>query len=130
MILDGARAFGTDARRREQELVDGLDLPAREAEQRVRRAEFGAEKSEVVASLDDLGAWYRDLVVVANGAEDAVVHADRLAELRDDAAGAAAAGAEDAAAIVRQAWREIEEFNLNLPLFLEALFVRLRRAFS
>ncbi len=130
VILDGARAFGTEARRREQELVDGLDLPAREAEQRVRRAEFGAEKSEVVASLDDLGAWYRDLVVVTNDAEGAVVHADRLAELRDDAAGLAAAGAEDAAAIVRQAWREIEEFNLNLPLFLEALFVRLHRAFS
>ena len=130
MILDGARAFGTEARRHEQEVVDGLDLPAREAEQRVRRAEFGAEKAEVIASLDDLGAWYRDLVVVANGAEDAVVHADRLEELRVDAEGPAAAGAEDAAAVVRQAWRETEEFNLNLPLFLEALFVRLRHSFS
>ena len=47
VILDGGRAFGAEARRREQELVDGLDLPAREAEQRVRRAEFGAEKAEV-----------------------------------------------------------------------------------
>jgi hypothetical protein len=38
--------------------------------------------------------------------------------------------AEDAAAVVRQAWREAEEFNLNATLLLEALFVRLRRAFS
>lgn len=130
VVLDGARALGAEARRYEQELVDGLELPARDAEQRVRRAEFGAEKAEIVAALDDLGAWFRDLVVVASGAEQAVVHADRLAELREDAAGAAARGADDAAAAVRQAWREIEELNLNLPLFLEALFVRLRRAFS
>jgi DNA polymerase-3 subunit delta' len=130
VILDGARSLGVEARRREQDLVDGLDLPARDAEQRVRRAEFGAERSEVLAALDDLAAWYRDLVVAANGAEETVVHADRLSELRDDAAGPAERGAEEAAAVVRQAWREIEELNLNLPLFLEALFVRLRRAFS
>ncbi len=130
IILDGARALGGGARRREQDLVDALDLPARDAEQRVRRAEFGAERAEVLAALDDLGAWYRDLVVVANGAEGAVVHADRLAALHEDATGPAARGAEEAAAVVRQAWREVEELNLNLPLFLEALFVRLRRAFS
>jgi hypothetical protein len=58
------------------------------------------------------------------------VHADRLAQLRDDAAGPAEQRAEEAAAVVRQAWREIEELNLNQPLFLEALFVRLRLAFS
>ncbi len=130
VILDGARSLGKEARLREQELVDGLELPARDGEQRVRRAEFGAEKAEVLAALDDLAAWYRDLVVGANGAEQTVVHSDRLAQLRDDAAGPAGQGAEEAAAVVRQAWREIEELNLNLPLFLEALFVRLRLVFS
>ena len=129
VILEGSRGLGAEARRREQELVDGLDLPGRESEQRVRRAEFGAEKAEVLASLDDLGTWYRDLLVVASGAEAAVVHADRLDDLREDAAGPAAEGAEKAAAIVRQGWREIEELNLNQALFLEALFVRLRGAF-
>ena len=130
VILDGARSLGAEVRRREQELVDGLDLPGRDADQRVKRAEFGAEKAEVLAALDDLAAWYRDLVVTANGAEGTVVHADRLAQLRDDAAGPAGQRAEEAAAVVRQAWREIEELNLNLPLFLEALFVKLRAAFS
>jgi DNA polymerase III subunit delta' len=130
VILDGASRLGAAAREREQGLVDDLDLPPREAEQRVRRAEFGAERAELLASLDDLGAWYRDLVVVAEGAERAAVHADRLEELREDAAAGATAGAEEAAEIVRQAWREAEEFNLNPSLFLEALFVRLRRAFS
>ena len=50
-------------------------------------------------------------------------------KLREDAAGPAACRAEEAAAVVRQAWREAEEFNLNASLFLEALFVQLRRAF-
>ena len=129
IVVEGAGAQGAVARRREQELVDGLDLPPREAEQRVRRAEFGAERAEVLAALDDLGGWYRDLVVVANGAESAVVNADLLAELREDAAGPVGSRAEDAAAVVRQAWREAEELNLNASLFLEALFVRLRRSF-
>jgi len=130
VVLDGARALGAEARRREQELVEGLELPARDAEQRVRRAEFGAERTEILAALDDLGAWYRDLVVVASGAEGTVVHADRLAQLREDAGGVPADAAVAAAEVVRQAWREIEELNLGLPLFLEALFVRLRRASS
>jgi DNA polymerase-3 subunit delta' len=129
VILGSARAHGEAARARELELVEALDLPAREAEQRVRRAEFGAEKEELLASLEDLAAWYRDLVVVAAGAEAPVVHADRLAELREDAEGRAA-GAETAASAVRQAWREAEEFNLNAALLLEALFVQVRRAFA
>ena len=29
--------------------------------------------------------------------------------------------------LVRQVWRELEEFNLNAELALESLFVRLRR---
>jgi len=129
VVLEGARAHGAVARKHEQELVDGLDLPLREAEQRVRRAEFGAERAELLAALDDLGSWYRDLVVVANGAESAAVNADLLGELREDATGEAGARAEDAAGVVRQAWREAEELNLNASLFLEALFVRLRRSF-
>ena len=129
VVTRSSRAHAEAARAREQELVDGLDLPAREAEQRVRRAEFGAEKEELLASLEDLAAWYRDLVVVDAGAEATVVHADRLDDLRSDAPGRGAAAGE-AAALVRQAWREAEEFNLNVGLLLEALFVRLRRTFA
>jgi hypothetical protein len=36
----------------------------------------------------------------------------------------------DAADIVREVWRALEEFNLNASLALEALFVRLRRALA
>ena len=51
-----------------------------------RRAQRGAERDEVLAELEGLEAWYRDLVVVAAGAEGAVVHADRLEDLREDVA--------------------------------------------
>ena len=130
VVLASASALGAAARASEQQVVDRIELPTREADQRVRRAEFGAERAELLASLDDLAAWYRDLVVVAAGAESAVVHADRLDELREDAAEGASEGADQAAEAVRQAWREVEEFNLNAGLLLEALFVRLRRAFT
>ena len=130
VVLGAAGTRAAAAREREQHRVGGLDLPPREAEQRVKRAGFGAEQDEVLASLDDLGAWYRDLVLVGAGAEAAVANADKLHELREDAALGAAPDAEAAAALVRQAWREAEEFNLNATLLLEALFVRLRRAFS
>jgi len=129
VVLASAAALGGAARERERAIVEELELPTRDADQRVRRAEFGAERGELLASLDDLGTWYRDLVVVATGAEAAVVNADRLDELRDDAERAGeSAGA--AAEVVRETWRIAEEFNVAPGLALEALFVRLRRAFS
>ena len=127
-LLAAAAARGEEAREREQAVVDTLDLTARDAEQRVKRAARGAERDELLAALEGLEAWYRDLVVVAAGAEDAAIHADRLDELRDDVAAGAAEGAVTAAEVVREAWRALEEFNLNPSLALEALFVRLRRA--
>jgi hypothetical protein len=71
--------------------------------------------------------WYRDLVVVAAGAEGAVVHVDRREELRADASRERLLGAERACEIVRAAWREAEELQISVPLALEALLVRLRR---
>lgn len=127
VLLEAAGARGDEARERERSLLDGLDLPSREADQRVRRAGFGAERDQLLASLEGLETWYRDLVVVSAGAEDAVVNADLLAELREDVAGGAAEGAVEAAEAVRETWRALEEFHLNASLALEALFVRVAR---
>ena len=129
VILASAAALGAAARERERAVVDELELPTRDADQRVRRAEFGAERGELLASLDDLGTWYRDLVVIAAGAESAVVNADRLEKLCADAE-RAGESAGDAAEVVRETWRIAEEFNVAPGLALEALFVRLRRALS
>jgi DNA polymerase-3 subunit delta' len=126
-LLAAADERGLEAKEREQELVDGLDLTSRDAEQRVRRAQRGAERDELLAGLEGLEAWYRDLMVVTAGAESAAVHADRLAELRSDVALDLGDGPAAAAEIVRETWRALEEFNLNSSLALEALFVRLSR---
>jgi DNA polymerase III subunit delta' len=126
-ILDGARERAAEAKAAAEEEIATLDLSAREAEQRVRRAARGAERDELLAGLEELASWYRDLVVVAVGAERAVVHADRLAVLAEDGTTERLAGAERACELVRETWRAFEEFNLSPPLALEALFIRLQR---
>jgi DNA polymerase-3 subunit delta' len=126
-LLDGARERAAEAKVKAEEDLETLDLPAREAEQRVRRAARGAERDELLASLEELASWYRDLVVVAVGAESAVVHADRVDLLTQDGKTERLAGAERAAELTRETWRAFEEFNLSPPLALEALFVKLRR---
>jgi DNA polymerase-3 subunit delta' len=129
-LLDASRDVGAAARERAEAELEGLELTARESDQRLRRVQRGAEREELLASLEELASWYRDLVVTAAGAEGAVVHADRLEVLRADATRERGGDAEAAAEIVRDAWRSLEEFNLTPALALEALFVRLRRTFA
>ena len=127
VLLDSARERGAEAKELEEVKVQGLELPTREAEQRVRRAQRGAEREELLAALDELEAWYRDLVVVGVGAEAAAAHVDMLAELRADATRERVLGAERAAEAVRATWRRLEEFQLAPQLALEALFVEVSR---
>ena len=126
-LIENARARGDESREKEEVKLSGLDLPAREAEQRLKRAQRGAEREELLAQLEELAAWYRDLVAVNVGADKAAMHVDRLEELRADATRERLLGAERAAAAVRETWRRLEEFNLAPQLALEALFVRLAR---
>ena len=129
-IVANAQARGAEAREIEEGRIAELDLSAREAEQRVKRAARGAEREELLAQLEELAAWYRDLVAVAVGAEGAAIHLDKLAQLRQDARRERIVGAERAAEAVRELWRELEEFNLAPQLALEALFVRVARKFT
>jgi DNA polymerase-3 subunit delta' len=125
-VLALAAERAAEARAAAEKAIAGRELPEREAEQYVRRADRGAEREEILLALEELAAWYRDLVVVGVEADRAVIHFDRLAELTEDAS-VDRIGAERAAEAVREAWRAFEEFNVSPPLALEALFVRLRR---
>jgi DNA polymerase-3 subunit delta' len=107
--------------------VRGLELPARESEQRVKRAERGAERDELLAQLEELAGWYRDLVAVGVGAESAAMHLDLIDELRADATRERMLGAERAAEAVRETWRRLEELNLSPLLAIESLFVLIAR---
>ncbi len=126
-LVEASRARGAEAKTQAEAELEDLDLPQREAEQRVRRAQRGAEREELLASLEELATWYRDLVAVAVGAPEAVAHLDRAEELREDGTLERLAGAERGAELVRDAWRSFEELNINPPLALEALFIQLRR---
>ncbi len=127
VLIANAQARAGEAREREEAAIAELDLSARDAEQRVRRAARGAEREELLAQLEELGAWYRDLVAVAVGAERAAIHLDKLELLQADASRERILGAERAAEAVRQLWRELEELNLAPQIALEALFVRITR---
>ena len=84
-------------------------------------------RESVLEALEELTAWYRDLVAVAVGAEPIVVHYDHLETLREDGVPERLPAAERSAELVREAWRWFEELNLQPKLALEALFIRLRR---
>jgi DNA polymerase-3 subunit delta' len=129
-LLEGAKARAAEAKEREEAAIEGHDLPTREAEQRVRRAARGAEREELLAALEELAAWYRDVVAAAAGAESALVHADRAAELLEDGTLERLEAAGRATELVLETWRNFEELQLSAPLALEALFVELRRAFA
>jgi DNA polymerase III subunit delta' len=124
-LIANAGACAAEAREGEEARIKDMDLTQRDAEQRVKRAGRGAEREELLAQLEELGAWYRDLVAVAVGAESAAIHLDKLPALREDATRERMVGAERAAEAVREAWRRFEEFNLAPQLALEALFVRI-----
>ena len=125
-LLAGIAERGGEAKEAAEVQVESLELTGKEAEQRVRRAQRGAEREELLALLEELESWYRDLVVVAAGAEAAAVHVDRLAELRTDATLERMHSAENACELVRAAWREAEELQVSTALALEALLIRLR----
>jgi DNA polymerase III subunit delta' len=126
-VLSGIAERGAEAREKAEEAVAVLELTGREAEQRIRRSQRGAERDELLAVLEELEWWYRDLVVVAAGADAAAVHVDRLDDLKADATVDRLQAAERACEIVRVAWREAEELQLSAPLALEALLLRLRQ---
>jgi DNA polymerase-3 subunit delta' len=126
-VLANAQERAAEARDTEEARIAGLELTAREAEQRVKRAARGAEREELLAQLEELGAWYRDLMAVAVGAESAAIHLDKLPELREDATRERLVGAEHAAEAVRDTWRALEELNLSPQLAFEALFICLGR---
>ncbi len=122
-----AQKQGAKARKAVEAEADGqTGETKRDLDQRARRAERGAERDEVLAALDVLTGWYRDLVVVGAGAEGAALNSDRLVELAEDARPELAVRAEGAAEAVRDTWRSFE-FQVQSGLALEALFIRLRR---
>ena len=121
---------GAEARAKAERGLEESELPKRELDQRLRRVERGAEREELLAMLEELAAWYRDLIAVAVGADGVLIHSDRATELRADGTLERLAAAEDAVDLVRESFRRMQALNLNSTLALEALFVRLHALFA
>ena len=117
------------AERLENEPKRGSQGFAREFDVQARRARRRAHTASLDQSLDLVGAWFRDLVAVACGADDQVRNADRLDPLREDADGRDVARLIDCVALCDETRRRLER-NVLEDLALEALFDRLRRLSS
>jgi DNA polymerase-3 subunit delta' len=127
-LLELVDAGAKEVRERMDKDLEWLDLTEREADLRRRRVELGAQREGVLETLEELAAWYRDLICVAVGAEAVVAHFDHLPQLTEDASPERLVGAERAVELVRETWRRFEELNLQPKLAVEALLVQLRVA--
>jgi hypothetical protein len=125
-VTDLAHARGAEVRKAAEEAATGSETE-RELEQRLKRAERGAEREEIMDALDVLASWYRDLVVVAAGAEPAILNCDRLEDLSREGEPGRSSPAEQAAGTVHETRRSFGEYNVQAGLALEALFIKLRR---
>jgi DNA polymerase-3 subunit delta' len=84
-------------------------------------------RADVFATLDIWIEWWRDLLLVAAGADALITHTERAAELRDTATTCDAAAALAGIQAVREARRDLEQ-NVNPRLALEAMMLRLPQA--
>src|SRR4051794_4546796 len=102
---------------------------AREAEEAGKRAARRARTDALDAGLGLLAAWLRDMAAVAEGAEELVLNADRLEELREATSGLDARAARRGAELVMDTRRRLT-VNVGEELALEALTFRLEALLS
>lgn len=122
-VVEAARRAGEAAAGAGSEEAEGT---AREREQRAKRIARGAEREEILGSLELLAGWYRDVLAASLGALAVVLNGDRASELAEDGARVAAPAAEQAVEAVLETQRRFD-LNVGPALALEALFIRLRR---
>ena len=94
----------------------------------MKRAARGAEREELLASLEELALWYRDLARRgwrAPRRRSSTPTGSRSCARTPCPSGSPAPSARPSSS--RETWRAMEEFNVNPTLTLEALFIRLRR---
>jgi DNA polymerase-3 subunit delta' len=123
-VVESARKAGEAAASAASD--ENSEGTAREREQRAKRIARGAEREEILDSLELLAGWYRDLLAASIGAGSVALNADRASELEEDGARVPAAAAEQAVEAVLETQRSFE-LNVSPALALEALFIRLRR---
>ena len=118
---------GTEAKEQEEERSPALELPAARPSSACGARSAAPSATSCSPSSRSSSRGTATSSSLAAGAEAAVVHVDRLDDLREDATRERLQAAEAACEVVRAAWRDAEELQLSVPLALEALLIRLRR---
>jgi DNA polymerase-3 subunit delta' len=109
-----------------ERLADAFGRRDRVADGEQKGAARSRTRADVYGALALWAEWWRDVLLVAGGAEHAAVNRERIAEARALADAVGAEGATAALAAIRQARRDLEQ-NVNPRLALEGLMVRLPR---
>ena len=98
---------------------------SRKLEQAGHRRESAARRVEAVQALDLLGTWFRDLMVTASGATEAVFNKDYELELEDLALPSRLDNYRRAVAVI-EATRVKLGYNIDLELAMQAMFYELQ----
>lgn len=113
------REFSADA-------PEGFETATRkQLEQDAHRRESAARREELMLALDFLATWFRDLMVMACGAGDAIHNKDFELELEGLSLPSKAPGYAAAAATVEAARAKLG-YNIDLELAMQAMFHELQ----
>lgn len=128
-MLAGAESAGEEAEAATREALEaeaeaGLKRSARDITDEAKRAARRRRTEILDLALELLAAWFRDLVVTGEGAEEVVYNRDRRNELQGQARDLDPARARRAAELVQDTRRRLD-LNVSEELALEALFFRL-----
>lgn len=98
---------------------------ARQREQDSHRRESASRRREAALALDLLGTWFRDLMVTAAGAGEAVLNKDYELELEDHALPSRIGNYRRAVTVI-EATRAKLGYNIELELAMQAMFYELQ----
>jgi DNA polymerase-3 subunit delta' len=133
-LLRAAESAGDEAeevarRALEDEAEAGVKRSAKDIADEAKRAGRRRRTEVLDLGLELSGNWFRDLAAVSSGAEEVVLNADRLDDLRASAASLDAARPRRAAELVQDTRRRLD-LNVSEELALEALAFRLTRVLA
>jgi DNA polymerase-3 subunit delta' len=126
-LLESAEAAGAEAGAKAEDEMRELsarDKLRREDTEQVKRVARRGRTESLDLALALLGAWYRDLAALAEGAPELVHNGDRLDVLRSQADGLEPQRAREAMELVLDTRRRLT-LNVSEELALEALWYRL-----
>jgi DNA polymerase-3 subunit delta' len=129
LALKAAEAAGEEAEaavreRLEEEAEAGVKRSAKDIADEAKRAGRRRRTEVLDLGLELSGTWFRDLAAVSSGAEEVVLNADRLDDLRAAASSLEVSRPRRAAELVQDTRRRLD-LNVSEELALEALSSRL-----